>query len=91
MFRLGRATLPEIPGGDGVLNDLLANFFHRQPFELVRTGRVAIHARQGAAPQLLGALRRDVHEQEAAGNQRRWFDRRFLDWINAGGLINHGA
>ena len=88
---LGPAALAQIPGRYGVLNHLLADFLHRQPFELVRAGRVALDARQGAAPQLLRALRGNVHEQEAARDQRGWFCRRVLDCVCAVDVINHGA
>src|SRR3954453_15704832 len=56
---------------EGVLDGAFPDLFHRDAFQLVGTGRLALDARHGAATQLLGALRRDVNEEEAAGDGGR--------------------
>jgi hypothetical protein len=44
----------------------VAHFFHRQPLELAGRARLTLKPRQGAAAQLLGALRGNVDKQETA-------------------------
>src|SRR3954464_13766224 len=56
---------------EGVLDGAFPDLFHRDAFQLVGTGRLALDARHGAARKLLGARRRDVNEEEAAGDGRR--------------------
>ena len=58
------------------MNELLADFVHGEPFELVRAGRVAFDAQQRAAPELFGPLSGDVNEKEPAGDERRRIVRR---------------
>jgi hypothetical protein len=55
------------------MNELLPDFFHRRALELVRE-MPAIGTGQPdsrTAPQLIGALRRHVHEQKPAVDRRR--------------------
>jgi hypothetical protein len=56
------------------LDEAGADLFHREALELVRC-RGTLEARKGAAPELLGALRGDVDEQEAARDRRRGLNR----------------
>ena len=68
VVRAAAAANDFFDGRQGVEDHALPHFLHRHPLELVRRHMRAVQPGQGAAAQLLGALGRDVHEQEAAGD-----------------------
>ena len=58
--------------GEGVFDETGPDFFHGDPFELVRSGRAdgrRLETRQRPTPELLGPLSGDVHEQKTAGDR----------------------
>jgi len=62
------------------MDDAGANFFHRNPLELVRglNRRMPVEPRQRPAAKLLRALGGDVDEQKATGDWSRGLERHFL-------------
>jgi hypothetical protein len=75
------------------MNELLPDFFHRRALELVRE-MPAIGAGQPdsrTAPQLIGALRRNVHEQKPAVDRRRRLRRLLRLGIVRDDVVGHSS
>ena len=65
-----------VVGGQRVLNDARSHFLHGDSLELMRNmgGHRTLEPWQGAATELLGALRRNVDKEKPTRDRRRSFN-----------------